>query len=51
LQAWFDAGVCCVGGGSELVRKAWVSEGDFQALETATREVLKRIRQVRKKER
>lgn len=49
LKAWFDAGVCCVGGGSELVRKAWVSEGDFQALETATHEVLKRIRQVRKK--
>ncbi|MBS3967080.1 MAG: bifunctional 4-hydroxy-2-oxoglutarate aldolase/2-dehydro-3-deoxy-phosphogluconate aldolase [Truepera sp.] len=49
LKAWFDAGVCCVGGGSELVRKAWVSEGDYQALETATREVLKRIRQVRKK--
>lgn len=49
LKAWFDAGVCCVGGGSELVRKAWVSEGNYQALETATREVLKRISQVRKK--
>ena len=49
LKAWFDAGVCCVGGGSELVRKAWVSEGNFPALEAATSELLERIRKVRKK--
>jgi len=49
LKSWFDAGAACVGMGSNLVRKEWVSAGDFQAIEDATRSALATIRKVRGK--
>ncbi|WP_119065123.1 bifunctional 4-hydroxy-2-oxoglutarate aldolase/2-dehydro-3-deoxy-phosphogluconate aldolase [Aggregatilinea lenta] len=47
LRAWFDAGVACVGMGSNLVKKDWVKAGDFQSIEHATRGALDLIRVIR----
>jgi len=33
LEAWFGAGVCCVGMGSKLITAALVSQGDWPALQ------------------
>lgn len=49
LKSWFDAGAACVGMGSNLVRKEWVSAGNFQAIEDATRGAIEMIRKVRGK--
>ncbi len=32
LKSWFDAGVCCVGMGSQLFRKDLVEKGDFEEI-------------------
>ncbi|MFU8888769.1 MAG: bifunctional 4-hydroxy-2-oxoglutarate aldolase/2-dehydro-3-deoxy-phosphogluconate aldolase [Trueperaceae bacterium] len=40
LRAYLDAGVACVGMGSELVKKAWVQSGDAAALAAAMRAIL-----------
>jgi len=40
LRAYLDAGVACVGMGSELVKKAWVQSGDVVALAEAMRAIL-----------
>ncbi|MBN3582093.1 bifunctional 4-hydroxy-2-oxoglutarate aldolase/2-dehydro-3-deoxy-phosphogluconate aldolase [Algoriphagus aestuarii] len=32
LKSWFDAGVCCVGMGSQLFRKDLVEKGDFDEI-------------------
>ncbi|WP_373398548.1 hypothetical protein V8V91_02125 [Algoriphagus halophilus] len=32
LKSWFDAGVCCVGMGSQLFRKDLVQKGDFDQI-------------------
>ena len=33
LKSWFDAGVCCVGMGSQLFRKDLVEKGDFEEIQ------------------
>lgn len=47
LRGWFEAGVACVGMGSKLVRKDWVSVGDFAAIRTAAAETLDIIQKLR----
>jgi 2-dehydro-3-deoxyphosphogluconate aldolase/(4S)-4-hydroxy-2-oxoglutarate aldolase len=47
LKAWFGAGVACVGMGSKLIRADWLKAGDFNAIESLTREVLATIQRVR----
>lgn len=47
LKDWFSAGVCCVGMGSDLVRKAWLDSGDYAALTALTRSTLDTIRSIR----
>jgi 2-dehydro-3-deoxyphosphogluconate aldolase/(4S)-4-hydroxy-2-oxoglutarate aldolase len=40
LRAYLDAGVACVGMGSELVKKSWIQAGDAAALAAAMRAIL-----------
>ena len=40
LRAWFDAGVTCVGIGSQLISKEILQQGDYQLLENKTRAAL-----------
>jgi 2-dehydro-3-deoxyphosphogluconate aldolase/(4S)-4-hydroxy-2-oxoglutarate aldolase len=47
LRGWFEAGVACVGMGSNLVRKDWVKAGDFQAIQDAVSSTLALIRTIR----
>jgi 2-dehydro-3-deoxyphosphogluconate aldolase/(4S)-4-hydroxy-2-oxoglutarate aldolase len=47
LKDWFNAGVCCVGMGSDLVRKAWLDSGDYAALTALTRSTLDTIKGIR----
>jgi 2-dehydro-3-deoxyphosphogluconate aldolase/(4S)-4-hydroxy-2-oxoglutarate aldolase len=47
LHAWFDAGVACVGMGSNLIKNDWVKTGDYTAIERETSTVLARIRATR----
>lgn len=39
LTKWFDAGACCVGVGSELIRADRVADGDYAAIAAAVTEV------------
>lgn len=47
LRAWFEAGVCCVGMGSNLISKKILEQGDFGALTAAVRGVLRTIGTIR----
>jgi 2-dehydro-3-deoxyphosphogluconate aldolase/(4S)-4-hydroxy-2-oxoglutarate aldolase len=47
LRAWFEAGVACVGMGSNLIKSEWVNAGDFAAIERETAAILARIRSIR----
>jgi 2-dehydro-3-deoxyphosphogluconate aldolase/(4S)-4-hydroxy-2-oxoglutarate aldolase len=47
LRAWFNAGVACVGMGSNLVRSEWVKGGNFQAVRETTQHALDLIRRIR----
>ena len=47
LEAWFGAGVSCVGVGSKLITKDVVSAGDFDALTEKVRQVVTWIREIR----
>jgi 2-dehydro-3-deoxyphosphogluconate aldolase / (4S)-4-hydroxy-2-oxoglutarate aldolase len=47
LAAWFDAGVHCVGMGSQLFEKKLIEEGNFQELEKNIRETLNIIQEFR----
>ena len=49
LKEWFDAGVTCVGMGSQLITKDFLSNQDFEGLETHVRNTLKIIRSLQKK--
>ena len=49
LKAWFDAGVHCVGMGSQLISKEIVSSKDYQKLSALTQSAIETIRKVRKK--
>lgn len=47
IRAWFEAGVACVGMGSNLVRKDLVAAGDWEGITARVRQVLQWIRDVR----
>jgi len=49
LNAWFKAGVACVGIGSQLITKQLVAAGDFEGLARKTAQVLQWIREARGK--
>ena len=49
LKGWFDAGVACVGMGSQLISRDILAKRDFRALELKVREALAIIKKVRNK--
>ena len=49
IEAWFKAGVACVGVGSNLISKELIAAGDFAAIAKKTADVLTWINEVRKK--
>ncbi len=49
IDAWFKAGIAAAGIGSNLIKKDWVSAGNYDAITAKTAEVLGWIRQVRGK--
>jgi len=48
LEAWFNAGVTCVGIGSKLISKEIITSKDFKGLENKVRETLALIQKIRK---
>ena len=48
LKGWFDAGVTCVGMGSQLISNDILANGDFGKLEQKVKEALAIIKAVRK---
>ncbi|MCB0476271.1 MAG: bifunctional 4-hydroxy-2-oxoglutarate aldolase/2-dehydro-3-deoxy-phosphogluconate aldolase [Flavobacteriaceae bacterium] len=48
LKAWFDAGVTCVGMGSQLISKEILANKDFEGLTKKVKEALAIIKKVRK---
>ena len=48
VQSWIKAGACCVGLGSNLVRKDWVSAKNFQAMQETTASILQWASEVKK---
>ena len=49
INAWFKAGVVCVGIGSQLITKQLLAAGDFDGLAQKTAQVLHWIREAREK--
>jgi len=49
LKQWFEAGVTCVGMGSQLISKTVLAEQDFQSLEQTVAKTLATIQQLKKK--
>jgi 2-dehydro-3-deoxyphosphogluconate aldolase / (4S)-4-hydroxy-2-oxoglutarate aldolase len=47
LKAWFDAGVTCVGMGSQLISNTLIQAGDYATLEANTRQALAIIQSLR----
>jgi len=47
LSAWFDAGVACVGMGSNLITKDLLASRDFAGITNKVKEAIEIIRQVR----
>jgi 2-dehydro-3-deoxyphosphogluconate aldolase / (4S)-4-hydroxy-2-oxoglutarate aldolase len=47
LRTWFEAGVACVGLGSQLSRSEWVKSRNFDAIEAKVRSTLTTISQIR----
>jgi 2-dehydro-3-deoxyphosphogluconate aldolase/(4S)-4-hydroxy-2-oxoglutarate aldolase len=47
LRAWFQAGVACVGMGSNLIRSDLVKSGDYDGITQAVRATLALVRQIR----
>jgi len=48
LKQWFEAGVTCVGMGSQLISKTVLAEQDFQSLEQTVAKTLATIQQLKK---
>lgn len=48
LKGWFDAGVTCVGMGSQLFKKQWINDGDFGMLQSKIVESLEIIKNLKK---
>lgn len=49
IQSWFDAGVLCVGMGSQLFQKDLINKGAFNEIESTIREVIEIINDVKNK--
>ena len=49
IKDWFESGVVCIGMGSKLVRKEWVSKEKYGEISKLTSEVLKIIKNVKNK--
>lgn len=47
IKSWFDAGVCAVGMGSNLVSKAVVESRDYAAIENNTSTVLQMVQSIK----
>lgn len=47
LRSWFEAGVTCVGMGSKMITKQFLSERDFEGLEKLVAQTLKTIKDIR----
>ena len=47
LTEWFAAGACCVGMGSDLVRRDLVAAADYRAISANVRTALKLVREAR----
>jgi 2-dehydro-3-deoxyphosphogluconate aldolase/(4S)-4-hydroxy-2-oxoglutarate aldolase len=47
LKAWFDAGVSCVGMGSNLITKELLKAGDYAGIAAKVQETLNMIRTIR----
>ena len=47
LEAWFKAGVACVGLGSQLTPKDVIANGDFGFIETKIRECIEFVKKIR----
>ena len=47
LSAWFNAGVTCVGMGSQLISKEIIAKGDYEALKLKVAQTLHIIKEVR----
>jgi 2-dehydro-3-deoxyphosphogluconate aldolase/(4S)-4-hydroxy-2-oxoglutarate aldolase len=47
LRGWFEAGVACVGMGSQLVRGDWLKAGEFDKIEQLVAETLTLIKTIR----
>jgi 2-dehydro-3-deoxyphosphogluconate aldolase / (4S)-4-hydroxy-2-oxoglutarate aldolase len=47
LRAWFDAGVACVGIGSQLITKALLEAKDYAGLERKVRDTVQLIKTIR----
>lgn len=48
IKPWFDAGVLCVGMGSQLMRKDWVAAGEFAKISKSIESVISWINQIKK---
>ena len=46
-QAWFEAGVACVGMGSNLVTKELLKAGDYAGITAKVKDTLELIRKIR----
>lgn len=51
LKAWFDAGVTCVGIGSELITRDYLTNKNFDALREHTGKTIQLIKKIRNKNR
>lgn len=47
LRQWLTAGAACLGMGSQLIRKEWVQNADWDAIQQATQSALTTIQSIR----
>jgi 2-dehydro-3-deoxyphosphogluconate aldolase / (4S)-4-hydroxy-2-oxoglutarate aldolase len=47
LKSWFKAGATCVGLGSQLMKKEYISTGNFQGLSDKVKETIELIRKIK----
>ena len=48
IDAWFDAGACCLGVGSALVKKELIAKQDFKALTALAKQFRDKVKAARK---
>ena len=49
IDAWFEAGACCLGVGSALVQKDLIAKQDFKALSALAKQFRDKVKAARKK--